>query len=56
MSDKDDTYATPCWYTNGVWHDADGKPVHKKENIPSIISLESNYISYDGNILEGPTI
>ena len=24
---SDDERATPCWYTRGVWHDADGKPV-----------------------------
>lgn len=26
--DKDEK-ATPCWYTNGKWHDADGNAVKK---------------------------
>ena len=40
---SDDERATPCWYTKGVWHDNDGKPVKnnddKNEYIDSIISL-----------------
>ena len=21
----------PCWYNNGVWHDADNKPVYRRK-------------------------
>ena len=40
MSDRDDdTRATPCWYTGGVWHDAEGKPVRydKDEKTQTIV-------------------
>jgi len=45
----DDTDTKPCWYNNGVWHDADNKPVekNKEEYIDTIKSLEYAKIADD---------
>ena len=42
MSDKDDK-PTPCWYTGGVWYDADSKPVKRDDDQkPTIIIGQIN--------------